>query len=213
MSEEKKPSNEIRIGFTTKIKDVIDQCEKLLKDDKVKDLHLSAVANKIGDLVIVVEILKSMFPNISQKNVFTTVLPRQNEKLKNSETKSKRLFPRLEIILSLNKEEVKEEGSKSTISEEDRKILIDTLDEKKKALIKMRRFRNPFRNNRRWGYNRRGQRQRFAYSAKRMGYSRRRPTYNNRRPYGKTPDGRKRNFRKFIGTIKNSGNKVVAAKN
>ena len=37
-SESKAPNNEIRVGNRTKPKDLIAQCEKLLKEDKVKEI-------------------------------------------------------------------------------------------------------------------------------------------------------------------------------
>jgi hypothetical protein len=215
MTEEKAPTiNEIKIGNKSKPKDVITQCEKLLKDEKIKDIHLSAVSNSIGELVIVVEILKSMYPKLHQQNKFTTITPRFSDKSKENESKSpKLLFPRLEIILS-SKEEEKAESSQVAITEEERKILIETLDTRKTAFKKVRRFRRPFRNNRRWGgYNGNRGRQRYAYSARKSGFNRRRPVYNYRRPFGKLPDGNKNNFRKFNATWKNNGNKKVSPKN
>ena len=215
MTEAQKPSNEIKIGFKSKPKEVIAQCEKLIKDEKFKDLHLSAISTSIGDLVIAVEILKSMFPNLSQQNIFTTISPLPNEKSKKSDTKIQKFLPRLEIILSTNKEDEKKEDTThaATITEEERKLLIDTLDKKKKALKKNRKYRRrSFRNKRRWGYN--GSNKRYAYSAKRTGYNWRKPSYNNKgRPYGKTPDRKKNNIRKLKEPRKNSGNKQVATKN
>ena len=209
MSEDKKPANEVRIKFNSKQKDILAQCEKLLKDGNIKDLHLSAVSKTIADLMVTVELLKSMYPGLSQQSIFTTIPPRQNEKSKKPEAKSTKLFPRLEIILTLNEEKEKKEGSSATITEEERKTLIETLDKKKDA-FKKKKFKKPFRNNRRLGYN--GRRQRFSYSAKRTGFGWRKTSYNNRKPFGKRPDGKKV---KFNGPRKNSGNanKQVAAKN
>lgn len=210
MSEDKKPVNEVRIKFNSKQKDILAQCDKILKDGKSKDLHLSAVSNTIADLMVTVELLKSMYPGLSQKSVFTTIPPRQNEKSKKTEAKPTKLFPRLEIILTVNEEKEKKEGSSVTITEEERKILIETLDKKKEA-FKKKKFKKSFRNNRRMGYN--GRRQRFSYSAKKTGYSWRKPSYMNRKPFGsfgKKPDGKKV---KFNGQRKNSGNKQVVAKN
>ena len=215
MTEEKAPSlNEIKIGYNSKPKDVIDQCEKLLKDEKVKDIHLSAVSNSIGELVITVEILKSMYPNLIQKNVFTTIAPRSTEKSKEKEDKSpKVLYPRLEIFLSTKKEEIKNEGVPA-MTEEERKILIETLDKKKIAFTKNKRLRRTFRNNRRWGgYNGNRGRQRYAYSAKKGGFNRRRPFFNYRRPFGKNLGGQNNNFRKFNGNWKNNGKKKTPTQN
>ena len=47
MSQEKQTSNEFRIGFKSNPKEVITQCEKLLKDDKVKE----KMFNKIQVLI------------------------------------------------------------------------------------------------------------------------------------------------------------------
>ena len=209
MSEEKKPSNEIRIRFNSKQKDILAQCEKLLKDGNVKDLHLSAVSSTIADLMVTVEILKSKHPGLSQQSKFTTIPPRQNEKDKKDkkpEEKSTKLFPRLEIILTLNDE--KKEGSAAAISEEEINVLIETLDKKKDA-FKKKKFKKSFRkNNRRLAYN--GRRKRYSYSAKKTRFNWRKPAYNNRKPYGKTPNGKNV---KFNAPRKNSGNKQVAAKN
>ena len=38
--EAKAPSNEIRVGNRSKPKDLIAQCEKLLKEDKLKEIQL-----------------------------------------------------------------------------------------------------------------------------------------------------------------------------
>ena len=39
VTENKPANNEIRVGNRTKPKDLIDQCEKLLKEDKQKEIH------------------------------------------------------------------------------------------------------------------------------------------------------------------------------
>ena len=209
MSEDKKPANEVRIKFNSKQKDILAQCEKLLKDGNVKDLHLSAVSSTIADLMVTVEILKSKHPGLSQQSKFTTIPPRQNEKDKKDkkpEEKPTKLFPRLEIILTLNDE--KKEGSAAAISEEEINVLIETLDKKKDA-FKKKKFKKSFRkNNRRLAYN--GRRKRYSYSAKKTRFNWRKPAYNNRKPYGKTPNGKNV---KFNAPRKNSGNKQVAAKN
>ena len=108
MSQDKEVANEIRIGITSKPKDIISKCEKLLKEDKVKDLHLSAVGNSIGELVIYVEILKSIFPKLSQKSVFSTITPAPSKKEKKTDDKTQKLLPKLEVIVSTEKE--KESG-------------------------------------------------------------------------------------------------------
>ena len=214
MSESKAITNEVRIGFRSKIKQIISQCEKLLKEEKVKDLHLSAVGNSIGNLAIASEILKSLHPELFQKSVFSAIsLPNEKNKDKNQTQKAEKLFPRLEIIFTIEKPKEKKEEVKP-ITEEERKTLIETYDNQKNVFLKNRRFRRrPFNNNRRWGYT--GKNQRYAYSAKRTNYGWRRPNFNlNRKPFGRSPIGRKNNnLRKFNGNRENSAKRPVAAKN
>lgn len=215
MSEDKSKtiSNEIRIGFRSKIKQIINKFEKLLKEEKVKDLHLSAVGNSIGNLTITSEILKSLHPELFQKSIFSAIsLSDEKNKDKNKGQKIEKLFPRLEIIFMTEKPQGKKEEVKS-ITEEERKTLIDTYDSQKKVFLKNRRFRRRPLNNRRWGYA--GRNQRYAFSAKRTNYRRGRPRFNlNRKPFGKSPIGRRNNnLRKFNGSRQNSSNKPVAAKN
>lgn len=214
MSEEKKPNNEIRIQSRTKPKQVISQCEKLLKEDKVKELHLCGVGNAIGNVVIAAEIMKSYHPELFQQSVFSTIVPKsiEKDKEKKMETKNQKLFPKLEIILSTEKPNEKKESTAQKITEEERKILIETLDNQRGTFFR-RNFRRPFRNNRRRGYPAARGNQRYTYSAKRTGYFNRRPGYNNRRPYGKNPINRKTNMRQFNGNRTNSVNRPAASKN
>ena len=135
MSEDKRPENEFRIGFKSNPKEVITQCEKLLKDDKFKEIHLSAISSSIGEISIIAEILKYTFPNLSQKNVFSVIASPSTEKKKKSEENKKKLYPRLEIILTLGD---KKEEPATKITEEEIKILIDTLEKQKESYRKSR---------------------------------------------------------------------------
>jgi len=214
--ETKVPSNEIRVGNRTKPKDLIAQCEKLLKEDKLKEIHLTAVGNSIGDLIIAVEILKSSNPDLFQCNKFSTIGPRTPKNTNNKEKekeneKPQKLYPHLEVVISCEKIENVETPK---LTEEERKILIETLDKQKVAFNKQRRF-NSFRR-RRYNYRYRNRRQRFALSSRRnvnnrfirnngrnRSYNnvnvrrRTRPGYvnrnNNRRVYVNSPAGRRFN--------------------
>ena len=109
MSQEKQLPNEFRIGFKSNPKDVITQCEKILKEDKTKEVHLSAVANSIGELTIIVEILKSMIPCLSQKKILSVISPRSKEKDKKPEDKPKSFFQELNSFYPLMKR-IKNDG-------------------------------------------------------------------------------------------------------
>ena len=199
MSEEKKVSNEIRIGLRTKPKEIITQCEKFIKEEKVKELHLSAVGNTIGNLVVAVEIVKSLFPDLHQSSEFSTIPARifEKEKDKKSDTKPQRLYPRLEIILSTEKLPEKKEDSKSKITEEERTILIETLEKQKEAFTKIRRLRRNFINTRRRVFN--GRRKNPPYSAKNRGYNNRRRTGFRGRQFVKSQTGARNQCHKRTG--------------
>ena len=238
-SESKAPNNEIRVGNRTKPKDLIAQCEKLLKEDKVKEIHLSAVGNSIGDLIIAVEILKSSNPGLLQQNIFSTIGPRapknqspEKEKDKDKEKeneKPQKLYPHLEVVISCEKIELPEVPK---ISEEERKILIETLDKQKIAFNKQRKF-NYFKRRRNFRY--RNRRQRYASAVRRNINNRfnrnngrnrsfnlnprrrQRPVFNNRnnnrRNFVKSPAGRKFNNPKNAvnpASRKQSGSKEPA---
>ena len=214
MSEEKKVSNEIRIGLRTKPKEIIAQCEKLIKEEKVKELHLSAVGNTIGNLVVAVEIVKSLFPDLHQSSEFSTIPARsiEKDKDKKSDTKPQRLYPRLEIVLSTEKLTEKKEGSQSKITEEERTILIETLEKQKEAFTKIRRLRRNFINTRRRVFN--GRRKNPPYSAKNRGYNNRRRAGFRGRQFVKSPNGARRNNpRKFNGQKNTNSNKQTPVKN
>ena len=77
-------------------------------------------------------------------------------------------------------------GDEPIISEEENKILIETLEKQKESYIKIRKsrkYRRPIRKNRRLGYNRR----RYSYPTKRNNYTKRRPVYNNNMRFRKSP--------------------------
>ena len=214
MSESKKPNSELRISFRSKPKQIISQCEKLLKEEKVKDLHLSAIGNTIGNLVITAEIFKQIHPELFIQSIFSI----NKDAKKSPDQKTPKLLPKLEIIFATEKPAEKKEDPDPKMSEEDRNALLDTLDKQKYAFLKNRRFwrrRNFNANNRRWRrFGRRNQR--YAFSAKRTGFGWKRPAFNNRnvrRPFAKPPVGRRNNLRKFNGSRKNSANRPVAAKN
>jgi hypothetical protein len=206
MSEDKRPANEFRIGFKSNPKEVITQCEKLLKDDKFKEIHLSAISSSIGEISIIAEILKYTFPNLSQKNVFSVITPPSTEKKKKTDENKKKLYPRLEIILTLGD---KKEEPATKITEEEIKILIDTLEKQKESYRKSRNSKKAFRRIRRWRtYSRK---KRYSYSPKKNNFTAKRTGFFNRRPFGKSPIRGRNNVNKTMGSRKDSGNKQAAS--
>lgn len=205
MSQEKQLTNEFKIGFKSNPKDIITQCEKLFKEDKSKEVHLSAVANSIGELTIITEILKLMIPGLVQKKILSVIPPRSKEKEKKDQNKPKKLYPRIEFILSIDKKDKNNDDSPSKITEEERTLLINTLENQKESFRKSRKSMRTLRNYRKWRTNSRSLR--FSKPSRRISYNRKKVGNNIRRPFGKPSRGRKMNVKKINGGWKESGSK------
>ena len=99
MDKSKKAPNDISVSFNSKIGEIISYCEKLLKENNMRELKFSAVGGSIGILVRVVELLKTIYPGLYQVNRFATISYQSMEE----GGKSQRLFPKLEVILTIDK--------------------------------------------------------------------------------------------------------------
>ena len=125
MDKSKKAPNDIRVSFNSKIGGIISYCEKLLKENNMRELKFSAVGGSIGTLVSVVELLKTIYPGLYQVNRFATISYQSVEEGSKSQTESQRLFPKLEVILTLDKPAQVTEGFQDKLSEDERKKLLD----------------------------------------------------------------------------------------
>ena len=125
MEQAKKPSNDIRVRFNSRISGIINYCQRLLKENNLRELTFSAVGGSIGTLVTAVEVLKSLYPGIHQMNRFATISYQSVEEGKKDEVENQRLFPKLEVKLSLDKPAKIGEGYQEPISEEERKKILD----------------------------------------------------------------------------------------
>ena len=101
----------IRIDLNTKRKIVISYCKNVLNSNNCKGLNLSAVGGSIGKLIEIVETLKMIISGLYQVNRLTSVayLPVGNN---NGEVNNvaKRLYPKMEVKLTLEKPTVLTEG-------------------------------------------------------------------------------------------------------
>ena len=159
-----KPPNDIRVGYRTRVGNIISYCEKLLNDQKMRTLNLSAVGGSIGTLVSAVEVLKATTPGLYQINRIATISYQSVEE--NKDPENQRLYPKLEVILTLDKpEKPNQEGFQDKLSEENRKKLLDLQnkrrEERRNRLGRGRRGnfrgrRGGFRGNRRRGFRSRG---------------------------------------------------------
>ena len=174
MDKSKKAPNDIRVSFNSKIGGIISYCEKLLKENNMRELKFSAVGGSIGTLVSVVELLKTIYPGLYQVNRFATISYQSVEEGGKSQTESQRLFPKLEVILTLDKPAQVTEGFQDKLSEDERKKLLDLHNKLRDERRNRPRRRGGFRG-RRGGF--RGRR-----IMRGRGFGPRRPNPESRQP-------------------------------
>ena len=170
MDKSKKPVNDIGVSFNSRIGGIVSYCEKLLKENNLRELNFSAVGGSIGTLVSVVELLKTITPGLYQINRLATISYQSVEEGGKSETQNQRLYPKLEVKLTLDKPSKTTEGFQDKLDEEERKKLFD-LHEKRKD------------ERRRGGFRRRG----FRGRGRRGGFRGRRPFRGRGRGRGRPP--------------------------
>ena len=126
---------EIRVGFNTKIKNIINNSIEQMKNTQIKELKFSAVGSSIGKLIEIIETLKVFLPGIYQQNRLSTVAYTSIDN-KNDES-SINIYPKLEIRLLKNEPKIKNEGYQGSLPEENRKIIekiFNKIQEKKKII-------------------------------------------------------------------------------
>ena len=175
MDKAKKAANDIRVSFNSRIGGIVSYCEKLLKENNMRELNFSAVGGSIGTLVSVVELLKTITPNLYQINRLATISYQSVEEGGKSEAQNQRLYPKLEVKLTLDKPSKTTEGFQDKLTEEERKTLFD-IHEKRRQERRNFRGRRPFRG-RRGGF--RGRR---PFRGRRGGFRGRRPMRGRGRP-------------------------------
>ena len=199
MDKSKKPVNDIRVSFNSRIGGIVSYCERLLKENNMREINFSAVGGSIGTLVSVVEVLKTITPGFYQVNRFATISYQSVEEGGKSESQNQRLYPKLEVKLTLDKPSKVTEGFQDVLNEDERKKLLD-IHLKRRDDIRNGRFRRrrpPFRG-RRGGF--RGRR---PFRGRRGGFRSRPPMRGRRR----IMRGRGRGLRGRGGRPPMSGNR------
>ena len=142
-----KEANDIRIGMGTRVRNVVRYCNSILKEKTFKTLKFSAVGGAIGKLVSAVEVLKTVNPGLYQQNKLATVSYQSTD---NKETKNQRLYPKMEVVLSLDDFKDKNEGYQTKLVEDERKKLHDIFNQQPDRPRRRGGFRG------RGGFRRRG---------------------------------------------------------
>ena len=142
MESQKKPVNDIRVGFNSRIGGLVNYCERLLKENNIRELNFSAVGGSIGTLVTVVEVLKTLHAGFYQINRFATISYQSVEEGKKGEVQNQRLYPKLEVKLTLDKPaKTGGEGYQEPLKEEERKKLLDIHSKRREGRPPRRGFR------------------------------------------------------------------------
>lgn len=154
MDKTRKPANDIRIGFHSRVGSIISFCERLLKENNLRTLNFSAVGGSIGTLVNVVEVLKMTTPGFYQSNRIATISYQSVEEGGN--VQNQKLYPKLEVILSLDKPATVGEGFQEPLSEDERKKLLEQRDKKREEARRKGGYRNDGKFNQRGRSSMRG---------------------------------------------------------
>ncbi len=120
--ENNKPLNEIRIGFRSRVRNTVNYANILLKENNFRSLHLSAIGGAIGSLVNAVEVLKINNPGLYQINKIGTVSYQTVDQ--QGVVQNQRLYPKLEVTLTLDTPKETGEGYQDKLSEEERTNLL-----------------------------------------------------------------------------------------
>ena len=124
-----KAANDIRIGMNTRVKNVIRYSTSILKEKNLRELKFSAVGGSIGRLLDTVEVLKAIIPGFYQQNKITSVAYQTLDS--NNTVLNQRLYPKMEVILSLDEFKTKNEGTQDKLKEEERTKIEKILNERK----------------------------------------------------------------------------------
>ena len=117
--------NQIKIGASTRVRNVITYTLSLFKENKFSNVNISAIGGSIGSLINVVEVIKADVPGLHQVNKLSTVSYQTIDP--NENIIQERLYPKMEIVLSIEEPKSKTEGYQKPISEDERKALSDFL--------------------------------------------------------------------------------------
>ena len=168
-SSSQKEANDIRIGMNTRVSNVVRYCNGLLKEKTFKTLKFSAVGGAIGKLVSAVEVLKTVNAGLYQSNKLATVSyqPADNKE----KAQNQRLYPKMEVILSLDDFKEKTDGYQKKLDDAERLKLYNIFNEQPQ--------RRGFRGRRGGFRGRRGFRGRGGFRGRRGGFRGRR-NFNSR---------------------------------
>ena len=177
-TQTKKEPNDIRIGQNSRVRNVVRYCNSLLKEKTCKTLHFSAVGGAIGKLVSAVEVLKTVNEGLYQQNKLATVSYQSSDS--KEVQNNQKLYPKMEVILSLEDFKEKTDGYQKKLDETERQKIYKIFNEQPVRRGRRGGFRGRrggFRGRRGFGFRgRRG----FGFRARGFRGNRARPMRGNR---------------------------------
>ena len=126
-TQTKKEPNDIRIGQNSRVRNVVRYCNSLLKEKTCKTLHFSAVGGAIGKLVSAVEVLKTVNEGLYQQNKLATVSYQSSDS--KEVQNNQKLYPKMEVILSLEDFKEKTDGYQKKLDETERQKIYKIFNE------------------------------------------------------------------------------------
>ncbi len=123
---ETKPLNQVKIGAGSSVRSVIRYSNMLFKEKNMREITFSAIGGAIGKLVNVVEVLRTTNVGLYQLNKLGTVVYQTVDN--QGSVSSQRLFPKFEVVLTLDEPKEKTEGFQEKLSEEERNKLGEVLN-------------------------------------------------------------------------------------
>ena len=134
--DSKKEPNDIRIGMSSRPRNVIKYATSVMDEQKLTELKFSAVGGSIGRLLDIVEVLKVLKPGLYQQNRITSVAYQTVDS--NQKLLTQKLYPKLEVILSKEEPKTKTEGYQAPMDEKDRKQIETIMNNKREEREKNR---------------------------------------------------------------------------
>jgi len=121
--------NQVKIGAGTRVRNVIRYSTMLFKERNFREIHFSAIGGSIGSLVNVLEVLRTVHPNLYQNNRISTVSYQTVDS--NGKIIQERLYPKLESTLSYDEPTEKGEGYQGVLTDEERNKLLELLNNRR----------------------------------------------------------------------------------
>ena len=134
--ETKKEPNDIRIGMSSRPRNVIKYATSVMDEKKLTELKFSAVGGSIGRLLDIVEVFKVLKPGLYQQNKISSVAYQTVDS--NNVLLQQRLFPKLEVTLSKEEPKNKTEGYQGQMEEKKRKEIETIMNKRKEEREKNR---------------------------------------------------------------------------